>query len=50
MMAATSNFDTPLVFAGLVVIAVMGIVMYALFAVLEQRMTFWAKRGEGLMA
>jgi NitT/TauT family transport system permease protein len=50
MMAATSNFDTPLVFAGLVVIAVMGIVMYALFAAIEQRMTFWAKRGEGLMA
>jgi NitT/TauT family transport system permease protein len=50
MMAATSNFDTPLVFAGLVVIAVMGIVMYALFAAIEQRMTFWAKRGDGLMA
>ncbi|PWT91387.1 MAG: ABC transporter permease [Proteobacteria bacterium] len=49
MMAATSNFDTPLVFAGLIVIAVMGIVMYALFALIEQRMTFWAKRGEGLM-
>jgi NitT/TauT family transport system permease protein len=49
MMAATSNFDTPLVFAGLIVIAVMGIVMYALFAAIEQRMTFWAKRGEGLM-
>jgi NitT/TauT family transport system permease protein len=49
MMAATSNFDTPLVFAGLVVIAVMGIVMYALFAAIEQRMTFWAKRGDGLM-
>jgi hypothetical protein len=28
----------------------MGIVMYALFALIEQRMTFWAKRGEGLMA
>jgi NitT/TauT family transport system permease protein len=50
MMAATANFDTPLVFAGLLVIAVMGIVMYALFAMIEQRMTFWAKRGEGLMA
>ena len=44
MMAATANFDTPLVFAGLIVIAVMGIVMYALFAMIEQRMTFWAKR------
>ena len=49
MMAATANFDTPLVFAGLFVIAVLGIVMYALFAVVEQRMTFWAKRGDGLM-
>ena len=50
MMAATANFDTPLVFAGLIVIAVMGIAMYAIFAVIEQRMTFWAKRGDGLMA
>jgi NitT/TauT family transport system permease protein len=50
MMAATANFDTPLVFAGLIVIAVMGIVMYAVFAAIEQRMTFWAKRGDGLMA
>ncbi len=50
MMAATANFDTPLVFAGLIVIAIMGIVMYAVFAVFEQRMTFWAKRGDGLMA
>jgi NitT/TauT family transport system permease protein len=50
MMAATSNFDTPLVFAGLIVIAVMGIVMYAIFAAIEDRMTFWAKRGDGLMS
>jgi NitT/TauT family transport system permease protein len=50
MMAATANFDTPLVFAGLIVIAVMGIAMYALCAAIEHRMTFWAKRGEGLMA
>ena len=49
MMAATANFDTPLVFAGLFVIAVMGIVMYAIFAAVEQRMTFWAKRGDGMM-
>jgi NitT/TauT family transport system permease protein len=49
MMAATANFDTPLVFAGLFVIAALGIIMYAIFAVIEQRMTFWAKRGDGLM-
>jgi NitT/TauT family transport system permease protein len=40
MMAATANFDTPLVFAGLFVIAALGIIMYAIFAVVEQRMTF----------
>jgi len=50
MMAATANFDTALVFAGLLVIAVMGIVMYVVCAAIEHRMTFWAKRGEGLMA
>lgn len=49
MMAATSNFDTPLVFAGLIVTAIFGIAMYALFAVIEQRMTFWAQRGDGLV-
>ena len=49
MMAATANFDTPLVFAGLFVIAALGSIMYAIFAVVEQRMTFWAKRGDGLM-
>jgi NitT/TauT family transport system permease protein len=49
MMAATANFDTPLVFAGLFVIALMGIAMYALFAAIESRTTFWAQRGDGLM-
>ena len=50
MMAATSNFDTPLVFAGLLVVSLMGIIMYALFAVLEKRMTFWAQRENALTA
>jgi NitT/TauT family transport system permease protein len=49
MMAATANFDTPLVFAALFVVAAMGIAMYAVFAGVEQRMTFWARRGDGLM-
>ncbi len=43
------QFRHALVFAGLFVIAALGIIMYALFAVIEQRMTFWAKRGDGLM-
>jgi NitT/TauT family transport system permease protein len=42
MIAASSRFDVPLVFAGLTVIAAMGIVLYELFAVIERRVTSWA--------
>ena len=45
MMAASSRFDVPLVFAGLVVVAVLGVVMYEIFVFLERRFTFWATRG-----
>jgi NitT/TauT family transport system permease protein len=45
MMSAGSQMRMPLVFAGLVVISVMAIVMYALFSALERRMTGWATRG-----
>ncbi len=49
MVAASSRFEVPLVFAGLIVIAIMGVVMYAVFAVLEQRLTRWAFRsGPGM--
>lgn len=48
MMAATANFDTALVFAGLTVISIMGVVMYALFAFVENRTTRWARREGGL--
>lgn len=50
MMAATSNFDTPLVFSGLVVTAAMGVAMYALFALLEKRVTYWSHRDDGMHA
>lgn len=43
MIVASSNFDVPLVFAGLMILAVMGIVLYAVFAIIEQRMTAWAQ-------
>lgn len=49
MMAASSRFDVPLVFAGLVVVAVMGVVMYEIFVLLERRFTFWATRGTDLV-
>ncbi|MBI3517619.1 MAG: ABC transporter permease [Proteobacteria bacterium] len=44
MVAASSRFEVPLVFAGLIVIAVMGVAMYAVFAVIEMRLTRWAFR------
>jgi NitT/TauT family transport system permease protein len=44
MLLAQSNFQVPLVFAGLVVLAVEGIVMYAIMAFIEMRMTGWAHR------
>ena len=50
MMAASARFDVPLVFAGLLVIAVMGIVMYELFALLERRVTFWATRAHDVVS
>jgi len=43
---ASANFEVPLVFAGLTVVAAMGIAMYALFAFIERRMTHWAVRTE----
>ena len=44
MSSAQSQFNVPLVFAGLMMLAVEGIAMYALMALLEKRMTGWAHR------
>ncbi|TVQ40951.1 MAG: ABC transporter permease [Geminicoccaceae bacterium] len=44
LLAAQANFEVPLVFGGLIALAVLGIGMYAIFAVLERRMTGWAFR------
>ncbi len=44
MLQASANFRVALAFAGLVVVAAMGIAMYAGFAVVERRMTGWATR------
>ncbi len=45
MMSASSKFNMPLVFAGLLVIAAMGVAMYGIFSVIERRSTRWATRG-----
>jgi NitT/TauT family transport system permease protein len=44
MTQAGSNFQMPLVFAGLLALAVEGILMYAVFALIEKRFTRWAFR------
>jgi len=45
MLSASATFRIPLVFAGLLVIAFMGIVMYMGAARLERRFASWAMRG-----
>jgi NitT/TauT family transport system permease protein len=45
MIVASSRFDVPLVFAGLLVTAVMGVMMYVVANYVERRMTGWATRG-----
>jgi NitT/TauT family transport system permease protein len=46
MIQAGSNFQMPLVFAGLLALAFLGIIMYAITALFEQRMTGWAFRSQ----
>ena len=45
MLVASSRFEVPLAFAGLLVTAVMGIGMYVIAEYIERRMTGWAMRG-----
>ena len=49
MTQASSRFETPLCFAGLIVIAIMGVVMYAFFVWVERRFTFWATRAQDMV-
>ena len=44
MLLASSRFEVPLAFAGLIVTGAMGIAMYVVAALLERRMTRWATR------
>lgn len=46
MMSASATFRVPLVFAALLVIAAMGILMYAVAAYFERHFTGWATRSE----
>jgi len=43
IVSASSNFDIPLVFGGLLSLAVMGIILYGFFAAMEKYMIPWAR-------
>jgi len=47
MMAASSRFDVALVFAGLIVIAVLAVAAYGICGLVERRMAHWAFRARG---
>ncbi|HET9688563.1 MAG TPA: ABC transporter permease [Pseudolabrys sp.] len=50
MLVASSRFEVPLAFAGLIVTGLMGVGMYVICVAIEQRMTGWATRGsEGVV-
>ena len=44
MMIASANFDVPLVFAGVFILAALGVALYAIFSLVEGRVTGWAHR------
>jgi NitT/TauT family transport system permease protein len=48
MLVASSRFEVPLAFAGLIVTGVMGVAMYAVSAAIERRMTGWATRSSDI--
>ena len=48
MIAASARFEVPLVFAGLVVVAAMGVALFVVFALVERRLTGWAYRGQSV--
>ena len=50
MTVASSRFEVPLAFAALFVIALMGVLMYVLTAMVEKRLTSWSVRGTHLAA
>jgi NitT/TauT family transport system permease protein len=44
MLIASSSFNVPLVFAGLMVLSVLGVSLYVIFSMIERRVAGWAMR------
>ena len=49
MLSASANYNVPLVFAGLLVVALMGVIMYWAAAAAESRLAGWAFRDSDLV-
>lgn len=49
MMTASSSFDVQLVFAGLFILAALGVALYGLFSLVESRVIGWATRRTDLV-
>jgi NitT/TauT family transport system permease protein len=49
MLQSASQFRTSLMFAGVTVIAAMGIATYLIFAFIERRFTGWATRRQDVV-
>ena len=43
---ASADFNVPLIFAALIVLAVLGVFLVAIVDLVESRMTGWAKRSQ----
>jgi NitT/TauT family transport system permease protein len=50
MMIASSSFDVPLVFAGLFILAALGVGLYVIFSLIEGHVTGWAVRSDNFAA
>jgi NitT/TauT family transport system permease protein len=50
MLVASSRFEVPLAFAGLLMTSIMGIAMYLVCSLIERRTTGWATRGTEMAA
>ena len=46
IMIASSSFDVPLLFAGLLIVAALGVGLYVIFSLIEARVTGWARHSD----
>jgi NitT/TauT family transport system permease protein len=47
MISASSQFNVALVFAGVAVVGILGVILYEIFDIAERRLTGWSRRSAG---